>query len=424
MQMQFFSYVTTLINCPYKCSLLKRQKVRTLSHSGECATHFVNFQLQNIELQHFYVRAALVGDLRMKKSLIALAALSAFATAAQAQSSVTVYGGVGGSVNSTEYGNVKSPSQFQNAGQDFFKTTALGFRGTEDLGGGNTAFFQLEGDLSMSGQLGSQAVGDTDSADNVAASTSNVSNNIFNRHAHVGLTSKQFGTLSLGRQNDSVKDLEGLGQVSNLSDNLHLFTLVGDRYAGIVKYATPTINGFKATYSYTNNAANTGGATDTAVNTTADGARTLNSYAISYATGNYSFGAGQGTITEVGSADKETTYLGARGVFGNVTVGAHYTMNKDGANELDQTLVSVNYTMGKIDLKAHYVNNDATGARISSSGNATNNSSGAEGGNGYGLMAVYNLSKRTAAYAAIADFSADDATKDSKVTTIGVHHAF
>jgi predicted porin len=351
----------------------------------------------------------------MKKLLIATAALAMVAGTAQAQSNVTLYGAIGQSVNSTEYGTVKSTSQGQNAGQDFFKTTAIGIKGTEDLGQGMSAFFDLQGDLSGSGQLGAQ---------NQDGSLGSQQNNIFNRQAHVGISSKDYGTVSIGRQNDSVKDLEGLGQMSNLSDNLHLYTLVGDRYAGIVKYATPTISGFKATYSYTNNALNTGGSTDTVTNITADSTRTLNSYAITYAQGNYSFGAGQATITESGLADKETTFLGARAVFGAFTVGAHYSMNKDGTKELDQTLVSVNYNLGKIDLKAHYVNNDATGARISSSGNAGNNSSGAEGGNGYGLMAVYNFSKRTAVYAAVADFSADTAAYDSKVTTIGVHHSF
>jgi general bacterial porin, GBP family len=365
----------------------------------------------------------------MKKLLIATAALAMVAGTAQAQSNVTLYGGIGQSYNSTEYNGVKSAAQAQNAGQDFFKTTALGLKGTEDLGGGLSAFFDLQGDLSGAGQLGSQAAGDTDKVTGTPA-VSNVTNNIFNRQAHIGITSKAFGTLSLGRQNDSVKDLEGLGQMSNLSDNLHLFTLVGDRYAQIYKYATPVFSGFKASYSYSNNAANTGGSTDTAANTTADGAVTLNSYALTYAYKNYNFGVGRGVLTDKTAsnpADKETTYIGARATFGDITVGGHYTMNEQGVNELKQTLVSVNYAMGKIDLKAHYVKNDQTGARLSSSGSAANNSSGADGGDGYGLMAVYNLSKRTAAYVGYADFSKDaNATNaaDSKVTTLGLFHSF
>jgi general bacterial porin, GBP family len=344
----------------------------------------------------------------MKKSLLALAALSAFATATQAQSNVTIYGAVGGSSTSVETNNIQAANAGQGASQDYLGTTNLGLKGTEDLGGGLKAFFALEGDLSMSGQLGSQK--------SDAANT----NNIFNRQAHVGIESKDFGTVSIGRQNDSIKDLEGLGQVYNLSDNLHINTQVGDRYAQIIKYATPTFNGFKATYSYTNNAGNTGSSTDTTANSTADGAKTLNSFALSYTYKNYNFGIGQGTVSDVSVADDlETTFVGARATFGALTVGAHYAMNEQGANELNQTMVSVNYTMGKVDLKAHYVTNDASGSLIGTAGVATSD------GKGYGLMAAYNLSKRTAAYVGYADFDHTNATTyDQKVTTIGLLHKF
>jgi predicted porin len=323
---------------------------------------------------------------------------------AQAQSSVTIYGAVGASSTNTELANVKGATSFQSAAQDYLGTTALGLKGTEDLGGGNKAFFTLEGDLSMSGTLGS-------------ADTSG--NNLFNRHAHVGIETK-YGTVSAGRQNDSIKDLTGLGQVYNLSDNLHINTQVGARYASAFKYATPTINGFKASYTYSADAANTGSATSTTAASTVDGAKTLNSYGLAYTYKNYSFGVGQGSVTDNAVADDvETTYLGARATFGNFTVGAHYAMNEQGAKELNQTMVSVNYTMGNIELKAHYVTNDATGAVIGTAGSATSD------GKGYGLMGVYNLSKRTAAYVGYADFDQTDvATYDQKVTTIGLLHKF
>jgi predicted porin len=335
----------------------------------------------------------------MKKSLLALAALSAFATAAQAQSSVSVYGAVGASTNSIETAGVEAPAASADASKDYLGTTALGFKGSEDLGGGNKAFFMLESDLSMTGAVGSSGATAADET-------------FFNRHAHVGIQSKDLGTVSIGRQNDSIKDLTGLGQVYNLSDNLHINTQVGARYAQVYKYATPTFNGLKATYSYSNGPSNK--------NTSADGSTTLNSFAISYALNkNYSFGFGQGTLSSSTAADIETTYLGARAAFGDFTVGAHYSMNEKGSDELNQTMVSVNYKMGKIDLKAHYVTNDATGSVIGTAGASTSD------GKGYGLMAVYNLSKRTAAYAGYADFDQTDVTTyDQKVTTIGLFHKF
>jgi predicted porin len=334
----------------------------------------------------------------MKKLLIASAALAMVAGTAQAQSSVTIYGAVGASSNSVKTNGVTAATAFQGTSDDYLGTTALGFKGTEDLGGGNKAFFTLEGDLSMAGALGS----------------STGTNQIFNRQAHVGLESA-FGTLTVGRQNDSVKDVEGLAQVYNLSDNLHWNTLVGNRYAQIYKYATPTWNGLKASYSYSNGPDNT-------TTATADGQETLNSYNVSYTYQNLNFAAAKGKISKAVplTADKETTLLGARATFGNFTVGVGYNANKQGADKLDQTVVSVNYTMGNVDLKAHYVNNDQTGAAMAGSSNTPANYDG----NGYGVMGVYNFSKRTAAYVGYADFSATDSTKDQKVTTVGLFHKF
>jgi general bacterial porin, GBP family len=350
----------------------------------------------------------------MKKLLIATAALAMVAGTAQAQSSVSIYGGVGASSNSISTNNVDTPSQFQDQNKDYLGTTNLGFFGTEDLGGGNKAFFRLEGDLSMSGQLGGGVATTNTFTSNASADTAVSKQNTFNRHAHIGIETKDFGTVSFGRQNDSIKDLTGLGQVYNLSDNLHINTQVGSRYAQIAKYASPKINGFKGTYSYSNAPANT---TDTT-----DGTTTLNSFAVTYDYKNYNLGFGQGTLSSSTADDIKTTYFGARAALGAFTVGAHYAMNEQGASELNQTMVSVNYTMGKVDLKAHYVTNDATGSLIGS--RSTTNGNGTDDGKGYGLMAAYNLSKRTAAYVGHADFDATTNTYDTKVTTVGVFHKF
>jgi predicted porin len=71
----------------------------------------------------------------MKKSLLALAVLSAFAGAASAQSSVTLSGGV-------DLGLVRQNGAWnmQTAGSG---RSALNFSGNEDLGGGMRAFFNL-----------------------------------------------------------------------------------------------------------------------------------------------------------------------------------------------------------------------------------------------------------------------------------------
>jgi predicted porin len=77
----------------------------------------------------------------MKKSLLALAALTAFTGVASAQSSVTLFG-----IIDLNLRNVKSGTNtLKTMSQDGINSTRLGFRGVEDLGGGLRAGFWIEG---------------------------------------------------------------------------------------------------------------------------------------------------------------------------------------------------------------------------------------------------------------------------------------
>src|ERR1700712_1131511 len=129
----------------------------------------------------------------MKKSLLALAALGTFAGAAHAQSSVTLYGIVDAGF---VYNN-------NSAGQKLYSTSAgnlqgdrWGLRGTEDLGGGLKALCVLENGF------------------NVFTGRLNQGGDEFGRQAYVGLSS-QFGTVTLGRQYDSVVDYTGALEVGS-----------------------------------------------------------------------------------------------------------------------------------------------------------------------------------------------------------------
>jgi predicted porin len=372
----------------------------------------------------------------MKKLLIASAALAMVAGTAQAQSSVEVYGAVGASTNSYKTDGSDVANQFQNGARDHLSTTNLGFRGTEDLGGGNKAFFTLEGDLSMSGGLGANpavpTISGSQGSEKNTASTVNAGQNTFNRQAHVGLTTK-FGTVSFGRQNDSVKDTEGLAQVYNLSDNLHNNTAVGNRIANAYKYATPTIAGLSATYTYSNNPANLD-------MSAADGAVTHNSFAVRYKVPfnggiDLAYAQGEESTTAGNTAnDIKTTRISAQTKVMGATIGYAYTENKDkaaGSNKNDSNLISVNVPfMGAYEFKAHYITADAQGTVVDSASTGSDGGYAKYKGDGYGLMAVYNLSKRTAAYVGYASFDADDVAgqaankNDQKVTTLGLVHKF
>ncbi len=87
----------------------------------------------------------------MKKSLLALAVLGAFAGTASAQSSVTVYGSIDMSVAKSNGGtapNLGAPGDGIGKSKAWTvqqsNESRLGFRGNEDLGGGLSAQFQIE----------------------------------------------------------------------------------------------------------------------------------------------------------------------------------------------------------------------------------------------------------------------------------------
>jgi predicted porin len=136
----------------------------------------------------------------MKKSLFAIAAVTAFAGAAQAQSSVTVYGilDMGYSNSSTRVNatRVNNSGITTNAETD----SRLGFRGTEDLGGGLSAFFTVE--VQLSGNNGGTGTGTAVS--NTTANSFNVLGG--NRQTFVGIRSKGIGAAAIGTQYTPIHD--------------------------------------------------------------------------------------------------------------------------------------------------------------------------------------------------------------------------
>ena len=203
----------------------------------------------------------------MKKSLFALAALGAFASAAQAQSSVTLYGTIDASVgylgnmaltapaSTASIGagpyalgatnNMQTVTNAINAGvlntgnsigyiDGAISTSLWGMKGTEDLGGGMKANFDLQGDApSNNGQTHQDGV--------------------FRRSAWVGL-SGGWGEVKLGRQPNPLPEasatfvpVEGntVHQVRSVSRSS-----LGDQFSNAISYTTPTMSGFKAKALY------------------------------------------------------------------------------------------------------------------------------------------------------------------------------
>jgi predicted porin len=171
----------------------------------------------------------------MRKVLFALSAWGAFAAAASAQSSVTLYGIVDAGL--TFNSNAKGGRQYaltsgNNSGSRW------GLKGSEDLGGGLKAIFTAEGGFNT--------------ADGKVAQNGTT----FGRQVFAGLSSERFGTLTFGRQYSTVSQTLGTqiaaggpwgassgaryrahpGDLDNLDDT--------NRINNAVVYKSPNLNGF------------------------------------------------------------------------------------------------------------------------------------------------------------------------------------
>ncbi|WP_248324540.1 MULTISPECIES: porin [unclassified Caballeronia] len=178
----------------------------------------------------------------MKRNLLIVGVLGAFAASAQAQSSVTLYGMLDAGL---VYANNAGGHSNWQQGSGSVSDTYFGLRGSEDLGGGLHALFKLESGFNLNNGGFNQ-------------------DGMFNRQAYVGLQSDQFGTVTLGRQYDSMVDFlgplseAGAGYGNNLSahpfDNDNLDNSFSIKNS--VKYRSANYAGFNfgGLYGFSNDA--------------------------------------------------------------------------------------------------------------------------------------------------------------------------
>ncbi|NHZ82584.1 porin [Massilia sp. CCM 8695] len=330
----------------------------------------------------------------MNKIIIAIMASSLVPAAAMAQSAVTVYGvadvgfvretgGAEGSVNTLGSG-VASGSR-------------LGFKGTEDLGGGVKAYFVLENGMKI--DTGSAAQGGL----------------LFGRQAYLGLSGTP-GSVSFGRQYSpyyrAMRDVvdpfcDGLaGQAGNITaSNARLDNMVG--------YTSPTLSGFAAELAV--------GMGEVPDNSAAKRAySTVLSYTAKALAVRLGWHQQQNALATDSSAN---TLLGARYDWGVLEGHLGYARNKGllGARSQD-AIVGVNVPFGPHKVTTSYVRHDDT---------THANRDASQWGLGY----TYALSKRTDVYAAYArisnrngaTFKVGNATTDGTGNTganLGIRHAF
>lgn len=122
----------------------------------------------------------------MKKTLVALAAMSAVAGAAQAQSSVTLYGIVDAAVRTSDNEGINQGTRTRLVGGGLSQSR-WGFRVNEDLGGGLSAIANLESRFTADDGVQQNGVSWSQS--------------------WVGIQSTSFGRITLGRQYNVLFDM-------------------------------------------------------------------------------------------------------------------------------------------------------------------------------------------------------------------------
>jgi predicted porin len=157
----------------------------------------------------------------MKKSLFALAAVTAFAGAAQAQSSVTVYGILdagytGANARSSTNANGVRKETTSRISNSMESGSRIGFRGTEDLGGGTSAIFTFELGIQPAGNAGSNTTGNGTAA--VTAGTATWAPNV--RQAFIGFQQKGMGNVRVGTQNTLFWEQAGSNTTGQLAQTL------------------------------------------------------------------------------------------------------------------------------------------------------------------------------------------------------------
>ena len=264
----------------------------------------------------------------MKKSLLALAVLGAFAGVASAQSSVTLFGTV--DVNGRYIKNSGTDRRF-SMGTDGINASQLGFRGVEDLGGGLKAGFSL-----VAG---------------VNADSGTTNGKFFNRRSTVSLFSNG-GELRLGRDytpifwNQTIFDAFGTLGIGESNGVRQLAS--GVRSDNSIGYFLPTnLGGF---YGQAMVAAAEGGGTNAGGSSSDKVGGRLYSGRLGFAAGPFDVAVAYGT----------QRYALATSVFGTVSPFNAPAYNVAAGQSQKTWNIGGSYDFGFLKLLAYYDNEKVT----------------------------------------------------------------
>ncbi|MBX7229679.1 MAG: porin [Burkholderiaceae bacterium] len=326
----------------------------------------------------------------MKKSLLALAVLGAFAGAAQAQTSVTMFGIVDAALGHISTTNNGSVTGLSSSG---INSTRFGVRGTEDLGGGMRAAFWLEAGLNNdNGSFGGT------NTNNQSTGGTGGGGLTFNRRATVSLLGN-FGEVRLGRDyvptfwNLTIFDPFGTNGVAQ-STNINLITAMPTsvRASNSIAYFLPSnLGGLygQATYAFGENNSNAANKRDG----NHAGLR------VGYAGGPFDIAVAAGKTKYV-AGDYKVANIGGSYNFGFLKLMGQYGTNEvTNVTKWKTGLIGLTAPLGqgelRFDVAQTKVDNLIPVVPAPYSTYAVADGKATQFGIGY----VYNLSKRTAAYA-------------------------
>ena len=356
----------------------------------------------------------------MKKSLIALAVMAA-AGAASAQSSVTLFGIVDATLSWGRGGGATGTDRFQLT-HSGYNSSRLGFRGTEDLGGGMSASFWLEAGMNNDNGTGF-ATNTNNQASGTGATGTGTQGLTFNRRSTVSLGGN-WGELRLGRDyvpqfwNLTVFDPFGtLGVGANVAHTNAISGVTAVRASNSIGYFFPrNLGGFYGQVMYY-----LGENPDNGAVTEDDG----DGYGlrVGFASGPFNVAFGWGR-TEYAAGDDRRMNLGGQWDFGMAKVMGQISRDRNAGIDGRGFLVGALVPVGAGEIRVAYSQYKSDGV--------VDDPRARKLAVGY----VHNLSKRTALYTTIAATrnrggsatslagSTSEPNTNSSGLDIGIRHSF
>jgi predicted porin len=365
----------------------------------------------------------------MKKSLIALAVAGVVAAPAfAATSNVDVYGQIRMSVDHLNSATANTDKWSVND-----QTSRIGFKGSEDLGGGLKAIWQIEQQINATNGPLDNALNSATVKTAGGSAVTGVNDGAFGnaglRNTFVGLAGG-FGTVIVGRHDTPYKlggsaDLFGDTSADAQKNGSGIIGRNGfdNRVSGTIAYISPTFSGFHFAVATVPGEGATGATTARGLSDAVSMVAVYENGPLKATLGHESFGK----KLVAGADNAKATKLNVAYGFGDIKLGYTYERSDDGfaANSETDTaqLASLAYAMGPITLAAQYGKFNNKGANSTGAGGILGFAKNDDDLSRFTLGAIYNLSKRTNVYAA---YNSDNASAnaDAKVITMGVNHSF